>query len=316
MTLELSIVTTLYCSESTVNDFCRHARQAALRVTPDYEIILVNDGSPDGALAKALELQRHDPRLVVVDLARNFGHHRALLTGLAYAQGQRVFVIDSDLEEDPEWLSEFRQVMESSGSDAVYGKQERRKGDLFERFSGWVFYRLFNLFSHTPIPESATTARLLSRRYVDALLRYQETEVFLPALWALPGFAQIAQPVKKHSKGSSTYSLARKIALLVNAITAFSNTPLILIFYTGLCLSGVAGLYIFWLFWKRVWYGIPIMGWPSLIVSIWFLGGLTILFIGILGIYLAKVFAEIKGRPRSIVRHIFSASQSGRDSES
>ena len=309
MTIELSIVTTLYASEPYLKDFYSRMGEAARRVSPDYEIILVNDGSPDHSLDQAIALHQQDPRLVIVDLSRNFGHHRAILTGLAYARGKSIFVIDSDLEEDPAWLQEFLQVMGTSGCDVVYGKQTRRKGLLFERLTGWAFYRLFNLLSSMPIPESATTARLMSRRYVDALMCYSEREVFLPALWELPGFKQVAHLVHKHSKGSTSYSFARKIALVVNALTSFSNTPLVMIFYTGLCFSGVAGVYIIWLFWKRFWYGIPLLGWPSLIVSIWFLGGLTIFYIGILGIYLAKIFAEIKERPRSVVRQVFPASR-------
>ncbi len=307
--VDLSVVTSLYCSGPTIADFYRQTSAAAQKLTPKYEIIFVNDGSPDDALAKAIALQSQDPHVVVVDLSRNFGHHQALMTGLSYALGEMVFLIDCDLEEDPEWLVSFHEILRARGGDVVYGVQQKRKGGVFERFSGWLFYQIFNSLSYIHIPPNATTARLMSRRYVDAFLRYPESEIFLHGLWPHAGYLQIPQTVQKRSKGSTTYDLPRKVGLMVNAITSFSNKPLISIFYTGLLLSLGAGGYILWLFQLRLFHGIPLTGWASLIVSIWFLGGLTIFFIGVLGIYLAKVFSEIKQRPRTIVRQVLPSSR-------
>ena len=132
--------------------------------------------------------------------------------------------------------------------------------------------------------------------------------MFLPGLWQITGYRQTSCPVTKHSKGSTSYSLARKMVLFVNAITSFSDKPLVYIFYTGALICGAALLYILRLCYLRWSIGIPLMGWPSLIVSIWFLGGLTIFFIGVLGIYLAHMYREIKQRPYTIVREVYSAS--------
>jgi putative glycosyltransferase len=219
-----------------------------------------------------------------------------------------VFMIDDDLEEDPAWLLLFHETQQAKGADVVYGVQDRRKGGLFERLSGWVFFKILNFLSSIRIPPDSTTARLMSRRYVDALLRYPERELYLHALWPQLGYLQIPQTVHKESKGSSTYGFTRKVSLMVNAITSFSNKPLIYIFYTGLLLSLGAGAYIVWLLQRWLFRGIPLVGWSSLIVSIWFLGGLTIFFIGVVGIYLAKMFSEIKQRPRTIVRQVVPAS--------
>jgi len=188
-------------------------------------------------------------------------------------------------------------VQQTKGSDVVYGVQDKRKGGVFERCSGWVFYKLLNLLSSTRIPPDATTARLMSRRYVDSLLRYPEREIFLHGLWPHLGYLQIPQTVHKHSRSTTTYRFSRKLSLGVNAITSFSNKPLIFIFYTGLLLCLTAGSYILWLLQRRLFHGISLMGWPSLIVSIWFLGGLTIFFIGVLGIYLAKMFPRSSNVP-------------------
>jgi len=305
----ISIVTTLYRSAPYLQEFYERSRRAAEKISPDYEILLVNDGSPDDSLDRALAIQRQDSRVVVIDLSRNFGHHRAMMTGLSYARGEYIFLLDGDLEEEPEWLLTFYDLLRKETLDVVYGVQQHRKGGIFEQWSGALFYKMFNLLSSTSIPANSVIARLMTRRYVVHLLRHREREVFLPGLWQLTGYPQRPWPVTKLSKGASSYSLARRIALFVNAITSFSDRPLVYIFYTGACLCMASSLYIarlLYLKWSR---GISLMGWPSLIVSIWFLGGLTIFFLGILGVYLAKIYREIKHRPYTLVRDVFPPSQ-------
>jgi len=301
----LSVVTTLFRSSPHLREFCERMSRAAAALTPDFEIILVNDGSPDDALAVALELMREEPRIVVVDLSRNFGHHRAVLTGLGYARGEKVFLIDCDLEEPPELLSEFDARFREGGRDVVYGVQRNRKGGWFERLSGELFYRLFNWLSNIDLPRNIVMARLMSRPYVRALLRHREREIFLAGLWQITGFRQTGVVIDKASRGDTTYTLRRKLSLLTDSVTSFSNRPLSAIFYTGCTISLVAGLYIVYLLIQAFVYGITVDGWNSLIVSIWFLGGLTILFLGVIGVYLGKIFAETKQRPRSIVREVY-----------
>src|SRR5690606_17924878 len=187
----LSVVATLYNSAAHLAEFHRRASATAQDLAgEDYEIVLVNDGSPDASGALAQDLVRTDPRTVLVDLSRNFGHHKAMMTGLAQACGDRVFLIDSDLEEEPEWLGPFAATMAKTGADVVFGVQERRKGGFFERWSGDLFYRLFHLLTGIDIPRNMVTARLMSRRYVNALIRHEEREVFMAGLWHITGFDQ------------------------------------------------------------------------------------------------------------------------------
>src|SRR5690242_13778535 len=127
--MKLSIVATLYKSEQYIDEFCKRASNVAEQLAgTDYEIILVNDGSPDDSLIKAIQLTEQNPHIMVVDLSRNFGHHKAMMTGLAHATGNNIFLIDSDLEEEPEWLISFAKQMHDSQCDVVYGVQKRRKG--------------------------------------------------------------------------------------------------------------------------------------------------------------------------------------------
>jgi putative glycosyltransferase len=301
--MKLSIVTTLYFSANYIEEFVARACRTAEAVCgSDYEVVLVNDGSPDDSLTLSLALRTTFPRVRIIDLSRNFGHHKAIMTGLSQAHGELVYLIDCDLEEQPEWLAEFHRELPKLGADVVYGIQVERKGNWFERSSGFLFYMLFEKLTGLAIPYSSVTARLMSRRYVVALLRHQEREIFLAGLWHITGFRQCPIRVTKRSKGQSTYTFQRKLSLFVNAVTSFSNTPLVMIFYFGigilLLASGfIAYLVVYWLFLAS-----PPSGWTSLIASIWFLGGLIISFIGILGLYLSKVYSESKQRPYTIVR--------------
>jgi putative glycosyltransferase len=304
--MKLSIVATLYKTSPYILEFCRRTNAAAREIVDeDYEIVLVNDGSPDNSLELAVRLCESDPRVIVVDLSRNFGHHKAMMTGLAHARGEHVFLIDSDLEEEPEWLLGFSEQMVRDCCDVVYGVQEQRKGGIFERWSGQWFYRFFLALTGIALPENVVTARLMTRRYVDALLRHDEREVFMAGLWHITGFDQRPQTIKKHSTSETTYTFRRKMSLLVNSVTSFSNVPLIGIFYIGIVISLVAGTYtayllIHWLFLAK-----PLSGWTSVMASIWLLGGLVISFIGVVGIYLSKIFSETKRRPYTIVRQVY-----------
>lgn len=300
--ITLSIVTSMYKSAPFLAEFHERCSAAAARMGGSYEMVLVNDGSPDDSLAIALALQQRDRHVRVVDLSRNFGHHKALMTGLAHAQGERVFLIDCDLEEDPAWLLTFDELLRTTGADVVYGVQSQRKGDWFERLSGDVFFKVFNRMLEHQIPANVVTARLMTARYVRALLEHQERELCLAGLLVATGFDQRPLPVKKGSRPGSSYTLRKRISVFVNAVTSFSNRPLVYIFQIGISvmlLSIVAGVVLVY---KHLTSGIDVPGWASIMVSIWFLGGLTIFCVGVIGVYLAKIFIEIKHRPYTIVR--------------
>jgi len=188
--MKLSIVATLYKSAPYINEFHKRASIAAMQlVGDDFEILFVNDGSPDNSLDLAIILTELDPHVIVVDLSRNFGHHKAMMTGLAYAKGARVFLIDSDLEEAPEWLETFAQQMKADESDVVYGVQGARKGGLIEIFTGWFYYRFFRILTGVAQPDNIVTARLMTQRYVKALVAHQEREVNIGGLWITTGLS-------------------------------------------------------------------------------------------------------------------------------
>ncbi len=305
--VKLSIVTTMYQSAAYVREFYARTVAAANQITPSFEIVFVNDGSFDESLDLAVQLFREDPRVRVIDLSRNFGEHKAMMTGLGYARGELVFLLDGDLEEAPEVLNDFYPALLSRGADVIYGVQRRRKGGVSERVLGSFFYTAFNLLAHQKIPRNVVTARLMTRRYVDALVAHRESEVFIFGLWSIAGFLQVGLPVDKASKGTTTYTLRRKLILLVNAVTSFSNAPLWYVFCLGSLGIIVAGAYGFYLFIIALFFGREVPGWTSLMVSIWLLGGMIMFSIGVVGIYISKIFSETKNRPYTIVRQIYES---------
>lgn len=303
--MDLSIVTTLYNSAPYLEEFHARICAAAEELTKDFEIIFVNDGSPDNSLEVAVSLYQRDPRVRVLDLSRNFGHHRAMMTGLAHGKGELVFLIDSDLEEEPELLERFHKELETSEADVVFGVQQKRKGKLFERVSGNIYFRLYNALSTYSMPPNVITARLMRRAYVSALVQHQEREFVISGLWVMTGFKQIPITVKKHHSAPSAYGVGRKISHFVNAITSFSNKPLVLIFYLGCFILVIASIAAVDLIVRKILFGTLLQGWASLIISVWLLGGLTIFCLGVIGIYLSKIFIEVKQRPYAIIKQVY-----------
>jgi len=304
--MDLSIVTSMYYSEPYIEDFYNRIKKEAEKITQNYEIILVNDGSPDKSLDIAISIYEKDKRVKVIDLSRNFGHHKAMMTGLKFAKGEKVFLIDCDLEEAPELLGIFNQkFINEKDADVIYGIQKKRKGNLFEKFTGKVFYKIINKLSGIDMPQNIITARLLSKRYVKSLLEFKEQEIYLAGLWHITGYKQVPVFIDKKSKGRTAYQLNHKLSIAINAVTSFSNKPLYWISNLGFLVTCIALILVIYIVIKKYYFGVDVEGWTSLIVSMWFLGGVIISFIGIVGVYLSKVFIETKNRPYTIIRKIY-----------
>lgn len=308
--MKLSVVTTMYQSAPYVDEFYRRARKEIEKIVTDCEIILVNDGSTDLSLDVALDLQKEDGRIRLIDLSRNFGHHKAIMTGLEYARGDLVFLIDVDLEEPPEIFGTFYEALTKENADAVYGVQTPRHGPWLTRTLANLFYALLKIFSDYPIPRHSLTARLMTRRYVDQLVRHKEHLSNMIGLWELTGFKQLPVPVRKSPfKGTTTYTFRRRLAAAVYAVTAFSSKPLRFIAYLGFLMTALSALYAGFLLVEYFVYGIAPTGWTSLIVSVWLLGGVILFCLGIIATYLAVIFVETKNRPYTVIRKVYEAEQ-------
>jgi putative glycosyltransferase len=302
--MKLSVVTTIYRSAHCIEEFHRRAAKAAELMNVELEILLVNDGSPDNGLDVAEALSRRDARVVVVDLARNFGQHPALLAGMRLATGDLVAILDGDLDDDPLWLVDFYRTMNERGGDVVFGVYEDSGRGICYRVGRGVFYLALNLLSAVSFPRNVATARLMTRRYCDAVLEFDEREVFLAGVLHAVGFEQIAMPIHKVARSPTTYNLRRLAYLFSNNIISFSVRPLMAISMFGLALSALAGLYIAYLLIRVLVHGIAVPGWASVIGAVVFFSGVTLFVHGVIAIYIATIFLEVKRRPRVIVRSI------------
>jgi putative glycosyltransferase len=306
--VKVSVVTPLYRSAPYVGEFHRRSVEAVKAMGADsYEIIFVNDAGPDDSLERARQVADRDPNVVVVELARNFGQHAATLAGLARVTGDLVYIVDSDLEEEPEWMIPFFEAMNAGDYDVVFGVSQRVKGGYFYGLSRWFFYLTLNLFSAAKFPENICTARLMKRRYVEALLQFGERELFMAGVWHMTGFRQHAMPVVKQDSSPTTYSLGHLISLFVNALTAFSTRPLIMISVAGIGLSALAFFYVAVIVARKLIYNVSVAGWSSVMAAVLLIGGISLFFNGVMAIYIAKIFTEVKQRPRSIVREIYTS---------
>jgi putative glycosyltransferase len=303
--MSVSLVTTLYKSALYFEEFV--ARSLAL-MGDDDELILVDDGSPDNSLALARERAATDARITVVELARNFGHHVAILAGLSHAQGERIFFVDSDLEEAPELLNKFAAAMDATDADVVFGIHDHSEGSVLRKATSRTFWRVFNWASDSATPLDICNVRLMNRRYVDALVSLPESNVFLGGMFHWVGFKQIAVPIKRRlQRSKSTYSFTARIALAVRSVVSFSTAPLKAMFLLGVTISTFSFLVAIYYTVLKILNPAIQLGFTTLIISIWFLSGIIVVCLGIIGIYLAYMYTETKRRPRVIVREIFRA---------
>jgi putative glycosyltransferase len=310
--MTLSVVTTIYRTADCIEAFHAHAAAAAAAIGADLETIFVNDGSPDDGVRVAETLARRDPRVVVVDLSRNYGQHKALWTGMLMATGDLVAVLDGDLEEDPRWLIEFERTRRESSADVVYGVTEATKGTWLYRLCRGMFYRALDSVTEQRFPRNIATARLMTRRYVEALRLFSEREVVPLGVWAITGFTQIGVPVRKLDRSRTTYDGYRLVSLFVRGLTSFSILPLMLVFAMGMLLSVSAVCYIGYLIFKKFVLGVGVEGWTSVMALQLLIGGLLLFFNGIIAIYVGTIFLEVKQRPRTIVRQVFRLPRDGR----
>ena len=302
----LSVVVPLYNEQDGIAELHRRvtATCAALGLTA-YEFVMVNDGSSDGTLAAAQQLAADDPRLVIIDLSRNFGHQAALTAGLEFCRGERIFVIDADLQDPPELLGAMMAKMDE-GYDVVFGQRTSREGESwFKLTTAHLFYRLLRRLSDTAIPENAGDFRLMNRSALDHLNAMPERLRFIRGMVSWVGLRQFAFPYERQARfaGSTHYPFRKMLRLALDAITSFSVAPLRLASSFGLAF-GLLGIVLL-LYTLVAWLsGATVPGWTSLAGMVLIVGSVQMLMLGLFGEYLGRIFIEVKGRPLYIVRDV------------
>lgn len=303
----LSIVVPCYNEEACLELLHQRLSAAARAVVGnDHEIVLINDGSRDGSWAMMQRLSREDPHVVAINLSRNHGHQLALTAGLDLCRGDRVLIIDADLQDPPELLGPMMEVMESQNADVVYGVRRSRAGETqFKRATAHAFYRLLARATDIDIPVDAGDFRLMSRRALNALLAMPEQARFIRGMVAWIGFSQVPFIYDRHERaaGETKYPLSKMLRFAFDALTGFSSAPLKLASHIGMLLS--VGSLLIILYIAYAWLsGHSIQGWTSLMLVVVVLGAVQMFVLAMMGEYIGRLYSQAKQRPLYIVQDI------------
>jgi glycosyltransferase involved in cell wall biosynthesis len=302
----LSVVVPAYNEEAVLTEFHRRTTEVLRQLGCAYELVYVNDGSRDRTLETMHALRRADGCVTVVDLSRNFGKEIALTAGLDQAVGDGVVVIDADLQDPPELIPELVRQWQS-GFDMVYATRTKRDGETwFKKLTAKLFYRIVQSISRVHVPADTGDFRLISRRALDALLRLREQHRFMKGLFAWVGFPAVAVPYRRDPRfaGTSKWNYWKLWNLALEGLTSFTIAPLKLATYIGFLVASCGFAYAALIIYRTLLHGDPVPGYPSLMVTMLFLGGVQLVAIGALGEYVGRIFNEVKGRPLYLLKDV------------
>ena len=300
----LSVVVPAYNEAEVLPEFHRRLSQTLDELDLVSEIIYVNDGSKDATADILRSLQKDDPRVAIVDLSRNFGKEIAMTAGLDYAAGDAVVVIDADLQDPPELIPELVKYWRE-GYDDVYARRSSRDGESFiKRATAHLFYRLLHALSNVNIPPDTGDFRLLSRRAVDSLKQLREQHRFMKGLFNWVGFdrKEVFYQRDPRGAGKSKWNYWRLWNFALEGITSHTTAPLRLASYLGFVVALFAFVYALYMAYDKLVHGNPVAGYPSLMVTLLFLGGVQLITLGVIGEYLGRMFDESKRRPLYFVK--------------
>lgn len=265
----------------------------------DFEVLLVNDGSKDNTLKVIQDLRKNDKRICYLNLSRNYGKETAMIAGLDYCKGDCVVIIDADLQDPPELIPEMLKYWEE-GYDDVYAKRKSRKGESFlKKFTSKMYYKTLQNVTKIEIQKDTGDFRLLDRRCVEALKQLRESERYTKGLFSWIGYnkKEILYDRDPRAAGQTKWNYGKLINLSIDGLTSFTTAPLRWSAILGLAVSVAGFIYMLVIIFKTIIWGIDVPGYASLMVVILFLGGLQLIFLGIIGEYLGRAFYESKGRP-------------------
>lgn len=304
-----SIVIPIYNEEENIPELYRRLTAVMEKLcgnkeNPEngFEIIMVNDGSTDRSWHIIKELHEKDSRVKGISFSRNFGHHVAITAGLDHAKGNAIILMDGDLQDPPEEIPKlYAKFIE--GYDLVYGIREKNKETFFKKLASSLFWHLINKLSGVYMPENQTLLRIFDKKILDVLRTMRERSRFIHGMIAWTGFKVGIVKVEHASRlyGISKYNAVKMFRLAFNAITSFSTTPLRLATYLGFISAGIGFFFGVYFLYKKIAYGIPVLGYASIIVAILFIGGIQLLILGIIGEYLGRTYQEVQGRPIYII---------------
>lgn len=301
-TVHISCIVPVYNEEAVAVAFFTKLQEVLHGLTNHFEIIVIDDGSRDTTVAKLIQLPA-SYNIKLIALSRNFGKENALTAGLEHCSGDVAIILDSDFQHPLETIPEFLKHW-SEGYEMVYGIRENRDNESsIKRNFAKLFYWIMAKITKIDIPNNAGDFRLLDRKVVDSLNQFQERSRFMKGLYAWVGFKSIAVPFKVQDRaaGKSSWGLGRLTELAITGITSFSDIPLRVWGFIGFIISLISLVYAIYIVTVTLLYGADLPGFPSIIVALMFFGGIQLLSIGILGEYIARIFSEVKQRPKYII---------------
>lgn len=300
---DISVVIPVYNEQENIPILYERLCKTLSAISLKFEILFVNDGSQDASQKRILELAEKDERVRYLELSRNFGHQIAVSAGLQYSNAQATVIMDADLQDPPELITELYSTYKQ-GFDVVYAKRQHREGEtLLKKFTAKLFYRLMKRLSSVEIPLDTGDFRLIDKKVVNALNHMPEKNKFLRGQMAWLGFkhsfVEYDRPARAHGKSGYTYGKMFRLAF--DAITGFSDKPLLFVSRLGLVMSLVSFLIILYAIFAYFVLEQTITGWTSLIITSTFIGGIQLLSIGIIGEYISRISANTQNRPLFIV---------------
>lgn len=306
----ISIVTPVYRSEPCIDELYRRLLATMVKITPEFELIMVNDHSPDNAWVRINQLAKQDERVKGINLSRNFGQHHAITAGLDHAEGDWVVVMDGDLQDQPEEIERLY-AKAQEGYDVVFARRYERQDRLLKKWASKCFYLVLDYFTDYQSDHTVANFSISSRTVVENFREMREQNRLYPLFLQWMGFhtAYVNVEHAERTIGKSSYNFHKLFNLAIDSIVSQSNKPLRLSIKFGFLVSFGSLLYGLWLMYRYFFLSQPVAGWTSVMVSIYFIGGLLFANLGILGLYIGKVFDEVKGRPLYVVKEKVGFSQ-------
>lgn len=299
----ISIITPVYNEQELIENFYLEIKEVLEKIKYDYEIIFIDDGSSDNSLALLQKIADKEKNAKVIVFSRNFGHMKALSAGIDFASGDAVITIDSDLQHPPQLIPQLLKKWED-GFEIVNTIREKTKEiPFFKNYSAVIFYWLLNRITKIKFPYNSADFRLIDRCVVDTIKNMQEHSRFLRGLIGWVGFRQTSILYRPQSRvsGKTKYSLFKMVSFAIDGITSFSSFPLRISTYFGLIVVFFSSIYIICAIYLKI-LNRTVSGWASVLVVVLFMGGVQLVFLGIIGEYLARVYEETKRRPPYIIK--------------
>ena len=298
----ISVVAPILNEETLISEFIKRVTVQLNKINSDYEVIIIDDGSTDNSWSQIQIAAKDDQKIVGIKLSKNFGHHYAITAGLHNSKGEWVVVMDSDLQDRPEVIPELLDKAQE-GFDVVFVSRQQRPESFVYKLGQRLFYASLRFLSGIDFDSKQANFSIINRKVVEAFKKFPENARFYGSTIKWLGFsrASINAAHGLRFSGRPSYTIKKRITLALDIILSFSDRPLRFAIGLGLIMSVVSVLFSLWIFIGAINWGFSVIGWPSLIVSIFFTSGIILIVLGIIGIYLGRIFREVKARPLYVV---------------